>query len=403
MTTSLGMVYNAANSAMTTILFITDFVAGSRLPQLSGIREAASERGWHVEEVELARLTEPLASVCAYWKPIGCIVEGSGQHHPTPATFGDVPVVWLDPPTEILENPAATTLVNDNAAIADLAVETLTDTGAAAYAFIGWSRRVRWSREREDRFTARLRALGKTCRILADPWTLGNKTDFATRLRPFLGALPRPCGIFAVNDSFASVILDLCKVDGIAVPGDFHLVGVDDDPAVCDYTTPSLTSIRPNFTQAGRRAVRLLSALVDAASAPHPPGSRPATHETYSPLGVTRRLSTRRITSSRHSIGAAIDLIRREACNGLKAADVVRALAVSERLAETRFKAATGKRITEEITDVRFERVLELLSNPKQAQSAIANLCGWGSSIYLERLFKRRMGMTMRDWRKAHA
>lgn len=31
---------------------------------------------------------------------------------------------------------------------------------------------------------------------------------------------------------------------------------------------------------------------------------------------------------------------------------------------------------------------LELLSNPKQAQSAIANLCGWGSSICLVRIFR---------------
>ena len=387
---------------MTTILYITDLIAGSRRPQLAGVREAASALGWHVEEVELARLTEPLESVLSYWRPVGCIVEGSGKHHPTSAPFGKIPVVWLDPPTEMLKSRAVDTLVNDNAAIADLAVETLIDTGAAAYAFVGWSRRVRWSREREDRFTARLRALGKTCRSLADPWTLGNKADFATRLRPFLGALPRPCGIFAVNDSFASVILDLCKVDGIAVPGDFYLVGVDDDPAVCDCTTPSLTSIRPNFTRAGRRAVQLLAVRIDAASAPPPPGRLPVAHETYAPLGVTRRLSTRRMASAQCGIGAAVDLIRREACNGLKAADVVKSLGVSERLAETRFKEATGKRITEEITDVRFERVLELLSNPKQSQSAIANLCGWDSSIYLERLFKRRMGMSMRDWRKAH-
>ena len=388
--------------SMATILFITDLISGSRLPQLAGVREAAAERGWHVEEVELARLEEPLESVLAYWQPVGCIVEGSGTHHPTPAALRAMPVVWLDPPAEILADPAAATLVNDNIAIADLAFEALTATGASAYAFVGWSRRVRWSCAREDRFTARLKALGKPCRVLADPWTLGNKADFATRLRPFLRALPRPCAIFAANDDFASVILDFCKMDGIRVPGELYVVGVDDDPSVCDYTTPSLTSIRPNFTQAGRRAVQLLAARLDAAAA-HPPVKATSAHETYAPLGVTRRLSTRQVAASDGGIGAALDLIRREACNGLKAADVVKALGVSERLAETRFKAATGRRITEEITDVRFERVLELLANPKQSLSAIANLCGWGSSIYLERLFKRRTGRSMRDWRKAHA
>ncbi len=387
---------------MTTILFITDLIGGSRLPQLVGARKAAAAHGWHVEEVELARLEEPLESVLAYWKPIGCIIEGSGHHHPTPDTFGQIPVVWIDPPAEALDDPTTITLVNDNDAIADLAFNILTATGASAYAFIGWSRNVRWSRMRENRFTARLKALGKPCHVLADPWTLGNKADFATRLRPFLRALPRPCGIFAANDDIASVVLDFCKMDGISVPGEFYVIGVDDNPAVCDYTTPSLTSIRPNFPRAGRCAVKFLAALVDAAAATQSAAKPLIAHETYSPLGVTQRLSTRLVRSSRHCIGAALDLIRREACCGLKAADVVQALGVSERLAETRFKAATGKRITEEITDVRLEHVLELLANPNQALSSIANLCGWDSSIYLERLFKKRMGMSMRDWRKQH-
>ena len=55
--------------SMATILFITDLISGSRLPRLAGGREAAAERGWHVEEVELARLEEPLESVLAYWQP----------------------------------------------------------------------------------------------------------------------------------------------------------------------------------------------------------------------------------------------------------------------------------------------------------------------------------------------
>ena len=81
---------------------------------------------------------------------------------------------------------------------------------------------------------------------------------------------------------------------------------------------------------------------------------------------------------------------------------MVRAYGTSERLAEMEFKAATGKRITEEITDVRFERVFELLSRPSQSITPIANLCGWDSDIYLKRLFKRRTGMTMREWRARH-
>lgn len=374
---------------MKSVLFITDLLAGSRVPELAGIRTEAATRGWHVEEIELARLKGPVEKVISYWNPVGCIVEGSGTLHPAHRVFGNRPVVWIDPPERILNNPGVPTVANDNAAIADLAFKTLTKLMPAAYAFIGWAH-CGWSRERGNRFVKRLKDLGKACHVHNDPWTLGNKADFASRLRPFLARLPRPCGIFAVNDAFASVILDICKMDGITVPGDFFIVGVDDDPTVCDHTTPSLSSVRPNFTQGGQRAARLLA-------------SGEIRKLVFSPLGITERLSTRRISRLAPRLVEALDLIRREACNGLKASDVVRAIGVTERLAETRFKAATGKRITEEITDVRFERVFQLLSTPNQTLGSIANFCGWDSDIYLRRLFKSRTGLTMTQWRKRHS
>ena len=46
-----------------------------------------------------------------------------------------------------------------------------------------------------------------------------------------------------------------------------------------------------------------------------------------------------------------------------------------------------------------MERVFELLKKPNQIMEPIANLCGWGSSIYLKRLFKARTGLTMSQWR----
>ena len=115
-----------------------------------------------------------------------------------------------------------------------------------------------------------------------------------------------------------------------------------------------------------------------------------------------RRLSTRNVASNSGSILQALDQIRRDACSGLKAADVVREMGVSERMAEMTFKAATGKRITEEITDVRLEHVKELLLRQSQTIAPIANLCGWDSAIYLKRLFKQRTGMSMREWRRKH-
>ena len=380
------------SSWMDTILFITDLHTGSRIPELAGVREESSAVGWHVEEIEVQRLKHPVDSVLEYWKPVGCILEGSSNLLPPCEKFARTPTVHIDPDDRMLEDGSIAYVENDDAAIAGLAHRELARTDCKHFAFVGWSRRVRWSRRREDMFRDILGAQGRECHTLEDPWTFGNKNEFVTRLRPFVASLPKPCGIFAANDDIASVILDVCRDSGISVPGDVMVVGADDDPAVCDNLHPTLSSVRPDFRGAGRIAVRLLAERIRGESA------APKRVE-YAPLGVTSRLSTRRLAVVGKRISDALDLIRREACSGLKAADVVKSMGVTERIAETSFKRAVGHRITEEITSVRLERVLSLLKNPNQEIGAIANICGWKEDAYLKRLFKKKFGTTMREWR----
>ncbi len=378
--------------SMDTILFITDLHTGSRIPELAGVREEAANLDWHVEEIEVQRLKHTIKAVLKYWKPIGCILEGSSNLLPSRRAFSRIPIVHIDPDDRMLEDGSVFTVENDDSAIAELAHRELARTDCTNFAFIGWSRRVRWSRRREDRFKDILTVQGHTCHTLEDPWTFGNKSDFVTRLRPFLKSLPKPCGIFAANDDIAAVILDVCRDLELSVPGDIVVVGADDDPAVCDNLHPTLSSVRPDFRSAGRLAVKLLAKCIRGKCA------KPECIE-YAPLGVTSRLSTRRLSVVGKRISDALDLIRREACSGLKASDVVKAMGVTERLAETRFKRAVGHRITEEITSVRLEHVLGLLREPKQDIGPIANICGWDSDAYLKRIFKKRFGLTMREWR----
>ena len=67
------------------------------------------------------------------------------------------------------------------------------------------------------------------------------------------------------------------------------------------------------------------------------------------------------------------------------------------------FLRATGRTIMDEMNRVRFERVEVLLRTPSQQIGAIANLCGWDAEAFLKRIFKRRFGMTMREWRTKNA
>ena len=106
---------------MDTILFITDLHAGSRLAELDGIREVAKAQGWHVEEIELQRLQQPFAKVLDYWRPVGCIVEGSSNLLPEASSLAGLPVVYLDPGEALWTDPAAFAVMNDDAALAEAA------------------------------------------------------------------------------------------------------------------------------------------------------------------------------------------------------------------------------------------------------------------------------------------
>ena len=96
-----------------------------------------------------------------------------------------------------------------------------------------------------------------------------------------------------------------------------------------------------------------------------------------------------------------MELIRRDACIGLTAADVIKSIGLSRRLAEKRFLEATGRTILGEIQEVRMEMAKRLLRDETVPIGHIAGRCGWESDSYLKRFFKKRTGMTPREWRRS--
>ena len=78
---------------------------------------------------------------------------------------------------------------------------------------------------------------------------------------------------------------------------------------------------------------------------------------------------------------------------------VAAVMGLQRRMAEIVFRRETGHSIHDEILDVRLERVENLLRNPRQEITAIAQLCGWKSSAALRSAFQSRYGKSMRDWR----
>ena len=197
-----------------------------------------------------------------------------------------------------------------------------------------------------------------------------------------------------MNDYAAMQVAETCRQANLACPSDFSLVGVDNEEMHCECADPTLTSIEQDFREAGRLAADLLAELIENPKLP-------PKHLKFGPVRLVRRQSTRSFKVYDPRITRAVERIRRDATAGLTAADLLAEFPCSRRVAEKRFRAATGKTILEEIQDVRFEKVCELLVTDVPI-GHIASQCGMRSDSFLKRFFKARTGMTLREWRNAH-
>lgn len=374
---------------MDIVLFFQSTFAKSWRLKLCGAYRFAQEHNWFVQVVDNYATPGDIRRALAHWNPVGCLVDRALARGGAPdRIFGDLPVVYLDQRTT--RTPCRhPRLVHDSAAEARLAGNELLSLNLASYAFLGLERGYFWDREREDEFRRLCTAAGKPMAVLR-----------RKSLAASLAALPKPCGILAANDRCAVEIYPVAASLGLSVPDDVAVAGIDNDEMYAESVTPGITSAEPDFEGAGYELARLLADEI----ARHRRGQAPrvpAPVHVYGALRLVRRGSTLVLPKRSSRIARALEYIRRNACRrGISIDDVAVAMGYSRRFATQRFRQTVGHSILAEIQDRRFEEALRLLKNSRVQIEAIADLCGYSAPSFLKRLFKKRMGISMRTWRK---
>jgi len=355
--------------------------------KLLGMRRYAAMRGWRIVPVgDCDSRPKRLRTALASPRALGCIVECSAGHRDLPpSVFGRVPVVYLDC-AERLYGGRISKVIHDGKATTREAFLELSSNQPGAYAVVGHEAGYFWSKLRVKAFREMVRSAGSACHVFA-PRGGDSRKDALAR---WIARLPNRCAVFAVNDDVAREVVGASRDAGRRIPAEITLVGVDNQ-VFCSSPELMISSIQIDFERAGYRAVKMLDDLVS--------GRRPYL-ETFGPLMVVRRRSTRGYGHDEPRLAAAIDIIRAKACDGLRARDVIALFGGSRRLIDLRFREMFGHSILDEIMTVRFEKVFFLLAHTRVSLSAIASQCGFGSEVTLRQLFRRRTGMSMSDWRK---
>ncbi|MBP5545489.1 MAG: substrate-binding domain-containing protein [Kiritimatiellae bacterium] len=400
------------------VLFLNDSaIDPTKCPKLAGVRRYAAAAGWNVMPIQDSRSgRRSIPGLIAKYRPIGCICdEDSKPTGATPGLFGGVPVVFANGYGSRYNGRAGRICV-DNEAVARAAFRELAANNPAAFAVVGEAFSCEWSEVRVNAFSAEAAKSGLPCReIRENKWKV--REEFAAFIRPWLADLPRHAAIYAVNDPIARRIADAAIAAGLRIPQDLTLLGTDNNPGICEASHPTLSSIQLDFERMGYLAAKMLgkmlarsgtnetSGTTGTACASHSSQLSQMSHSTVATIGpllAMRRESTRGYGRREPHVLEAVEIIRREACDGLTVAGLAKRLPGSRRLLDLRFREAMGHSVHDEIQQVRLERVFDLLQRPDMPIGAIADFSGFALH-QLDRVFRARFGCSLRAWRKRNA
>ena len=302
----------------------------------------------------------------------------------------DIPLVTIDiPESELASRGPKSCIYSDDRSVgAALAGHVLSYGNFRSYGFVS-DGSSHWALLRQE---GAARALADRQKPLAVYSWPGSDEAPQTDLSGWLKSLSKPAVVMAATDALAIDVLAAARAARLRVPKDLAVAGTDDDELLCEYAKPRLTSIRPGHEACGYAAAEELDRLFRG----KPPQTRLIPFE-----AITDRKSLAACVPATHLIEAATDYIGRHACEGATVNDVARALGVSRRLLSLRHAECERRSVHDALVDRRLAEVKKLLRRPSLSIAEISSRSGFPNANYLKRLFKRRTGKTMREWRRA--
>ncbi len=283
---------------------------------------------------------------------------------------------------------------NDADEIAKCAVKAFADSGRyRTFAYVNDRFHREWSRRREEAFRKAVASKGCGEAKIYAPSTLDADKDLEP-LAEFLRRLEYPAAVLAANDMRATEVIAAAQSAGIKVPGMISILGIDNDPYICDSATPAISSIEPDFLGEGAAAAALLDKMMKSRQ---PLGKR---HVFFGVSRVVVRESMPHLPPAQSLVDRAKDFIKEHAVDGIAPGDVAAHLGVSRALLDLRFRQTQKTSVGRLITDAKLAEVARLLKSTRIAIGAIPDLCGFKNPNSLKNLFKKRFGLSMREYRE---
>jgi LacI family transcriptional regulator len=289
-------------------------------------------------------------------------------------------------------------VVSGNEGVGLLAAEYFLDQGLRSLGFVG-PMQLPWAKDRYAGYSRRLESAGIQA-IRFDPtdfptagWATISWASPSPELRAWVKGLKKPAGVFGANDQFACSVLNAAQMEGVHVPEELAVLGVDNDVLMCGLARPPLSSIAVQDERIGFEAARLLDQLL-AGVAPQTRTLRIPGYE------VVVRQSSDILAIADKDVAAAVRFIRENASKKIDVGDVLARVPMPRRTLERRFRAALGRGPKQEIDRVRIEFAQSLLRSTDLPIRNIARRAGFTSPVHLSRAFRASQSTTPRAYRQ---
>jgi LacI family transcriptional regulator len=277
-----------------------------------------------------------------------------------------------------------------------MASEHFIEKGLKCFAFCGFDN-FDWSNERKLYFSHFNSECGYKTYVYSSPKSM-RTYDWEKEQRhvsEWIKTLPKPVGILACNDDRGQHILEVCKLRGVKVPEEVAVIGVDNDPMICEIGDPPLTSIALNVESGGYEAAKLLDQLINGKKMKGQLITVTASH-------IVQRQSSDILAVNDHEVAAAIRFIKENAKNKILVKDVVKTTGIGRRTLEQRFRKTIHRSIYDEIRKVRVEWITKLLMETNLPISQITAHFNFTDVEHISRYFKKEKGIGLRQFRNLH-
>ena len=346
------------------------------LPRLEGIARFAREHHWNL------MLDDRLCGGTSEWRGDGVITTLRHRSSQLAAIRrfknAKIPVVDL---TIECKGMALPRVISDHFAIGRLGGEHFRERGFDEVAWFSSD----WSEVHRRRYDGFAAAFGTAVQRLN-----------AKNLRKRLSEIPKPVGILAYNDTDAAQVIYAVQDLGFNVPDDVSVLGIGDDPFLCENQSTPISSVRQDLAKGAFEGAALLQRLMDGEPEPGEPILIP-------PSGLTARASTDTLAHPNPFVHAALVYIHRNLGKSFSVSEIADAIGLPRHRLDRLFAAKLGHSVGDEMHKRRIDKAKLMLMEHDLTIREIARSCGFCNLAHLSNAFRSATGLSPRVWRQRSA